>query len=88
MRARNTGNVEDTASGVRPPPKPPEPPALNVADEHLLYTGQHRPCSHTDQMPPVPRPGSQDADRFPSRRGGRLYYADGRVTDLLGKPIP
>lgn len=33
------------------------------------------------------RPGAGDALRLPSRRGDRLHYRDGRVTDLAGNPI-
>ena len=29
--------------------------------------------------PPAPRPGSLDFLEFPSRRGNRLYYRDGRI---------
>lgn len=85
---RLTAHEADRAAGSNLDANPmPERPALNEADEHLLFAGQRRPCSHTDLMPPTPRPGSQDAERFPSRRGARLYYADGRVTDLLGRLI-
>ena len=40
-----------------------------------------------DARPPVERPGAAQAQQHPSRRGDRLYYADGRVTDLHGTPI-
>ena len=35
---------------------------------------------NADRMPPVPRPGSEQATRLPSRMGGRLHWPDGRVT--------
>lgn len=33
------------------------------------------------------RPGALQARQCPSRRGNRLHYPDGRVTDLSGAPI-
>lgn len=33
------------------------------------------------------RPGRDDALLCPSRRGNRLYYRDGRVTDMEGRPL-
>jgi hypothetical protein len=33
------------------------------------------------------RPDAYDYLKHPSRRGDRLYYRDGRVTDLQGNPI-
>lgn len=33
------------------------------------------------------RAGSTDFMQYPSRRGDRLYYRDGRITDLDGNPV-
>jgi hypothetical protein len=36
------------------------------------------------EQPPVFRPGAMDFLQFPSRRGNRLYYRDGRVVIVEG----
>lgn len=45
--------------------------------------------SFTDlYIDPAPlRPNSEDALQYPSRVGQRLYYRDGRITDLSGNPL-
>lgn len=40
-----------------------------------------------DARPPVDRHGAAQAQQHPSRRGDRLYYADGRVTTIAGDPV-
>jgi len=40
-----------------------------------------------DLRSPVDRLGSTQADTFPSRRGNRLFYPDGRITDLNGNSV-
>ena len=55
---------------------------------HLLTSSAtRRAASHADLAPPALRPGAQDFLACPSRIGGRLYYLDGRVTNLDGHPI-
>lgn len=43
-------------------------------------------ASAADLAPRQPRPGSEAALSLPSRVGDRLYWPDGRITDLEGKP--
>lgn len=38
-------------------------------------------------QPLVLRPGADDHQDIPSRSGSRLFFRDGRVTDLAGNPI-
>jgi hypothetical protein len=40
-----------------------------------------------DLRRPVDRAGSRQDAALPSRRGDRLFYADGRVTDLDGQQV-
>jgi hypothetical protein len=44
-------------------------------------------ASAADLAPAAPRAGSEGALELPSRIGGRLFYRNGRVTDLAGNPI-
>lgn len=63
-------------------------PALDLADLHKLCGRGHVLTMGTgDLRTPVDRPGAGQAAAFPSRRGDRLLYADGRVTDLNGNCI-
>lgn len=59
----------------------------NERDRGLLTTSKKRPTSEADLHPCTTRPGSEDFRQHPSRRGDRLYYRDGRVTDLDGNLI-
>jgi hypothetical protein len=45
---------------------------------------QRRAMSDADAHPCTSRAGSEQALGHPSRRGNRLYWRDGRVTDLQG----
>lgn len=47
----------------------------------------HAPMSAADAAPCTARAGAEQALLCPSRRGSRLYWRDGRVTDLSGTPI-
>lgn len=53
----------------------------------LTGSTHQRGLGNADHRPPVPRAGSTDAQQWPSRRGDRLYYTDGRVTLLDGTPV-
>lgn len=54
----------------------------------MLTRGIIRPLmSAADRRPCVERAGGSEALQWPSRRGNRLYYRDGRVTTLDGGPI-
>lgn len=56
-------------------------------DYQMLTSSPARPMSETDKRPaPVRRDGMQFAE-YPSRRGNRLYYRDGRVTDMEGNRL-
>ena len=44
-------------------------------------------ASAADLAPPALRPGAENFLTCPSRIGQRLYYRDGRVTDLQGNTI-
>jgi len=41
---------------------------------------QRLAMGNADKMPPVPRPGSEQATKLPSRMGNRLHWPDGSVT--------
>lgn len=53
----------------------------------LTGCGRYALAGTGDLRPPVPRAGSLQVRQHPSRRGNRLYYPDGRVTDLAGNPL-
>lgn len=60
-------------------------PAHNI---DLLVTGRRQAGLGTgDMRKPIDRAGSELAGRFPSRLGNRLYWPDGRVTDVHGVPL-
>lgn len=50
----------------------------NVAGPRVPIQGHAIPTSIWER-PPAQRPGSMDFLNWPSRRGNRLYYRDGRV---------
>lgn len=64
-----------TAPGSRPSP----------AATPLQHCGPRRYAATNTGRPPVPRPGSEDAARLPSRMGDRLHWPDGRITDALAR---
>lgn len=80
-----------TASGIplrhafRADPSAVAEPGIDTS----LMTGCGRSVAlgSGDARAPVDRPGAAEAQQHPSRRGDRLYYPDGRVTDLSGTPI-
>lgn len=53
----------------------------NVAGPRRLLEGRTLPTSIWER-PPAQRPGSMDFLNWPSRRGNRLYYRDGRIEIL------
>jgi hypothetical protein len=64
--------------------------ALNQQTSNLagprVYVAKAMPDDDTPES--FTKQGSRfDYLRHPSRRGDRLYYSDGRVTDLDGRPI-
>lgn len=67
-----------------------EPPAFALppgVDHHMLTSSPVRSMTEADKRPvPVRRDGMEFA-AYPSRRGNRLYYRDGRVTDIAGNPV-
>lgn len=88
---RTPAATEEPASGVPLRTANKADPSAVCApgtDVHAL-TGRGRlhALGNGDQRSPVDRPGSATAAAFPSRRGSRLYFADGRVTALDGTPI-
>lgn len=57
-------------------------------DIGLLTTSRRQACMGSgDQRKPVDRAGSEQPGQYPSRAGRRLYWPDGRVTDLQGAPL-
>lgn len=67
----------------------PSAACLPGVDVSLLTgCGRRTSLGSGDARPPVQRHGAAQAQQHPSRRGDRLYYADGRVTDLQGHPLP
>jgi hypothetical protein len=54
--------------------------------DHYMLTGRGRvfALGNGDARAPVDRAGSRSDQAFPSRRGDRLFYPDGRITDLNG----
>lgn len=56
---------------------------------HALLTASpvRRASSAADLAPSALRPGATDALACPSRIGSRLYYRDGRTTNLQGDPL-
>lgn len=82
---------QETATGIpvrhayRADPSAACLPGVDVS--LLTGCGRRTSLGSGDKRPPVQRPGAAQADQYPSRRGDRLYYADGRVTDLQGRPL-
>ena len=66
-------------------PTPDDNPLLAAA---VRCGMQRRALSDADAHPCTSRAGSEQALGHPSRRGNRLYWRDGRVTDLHGSPAP
>lgn len=54
-----------------------------VAGPRVLIESRTLPTSIWERAP-APRPGSLDFLEFPSRRGNRLYYRDGRIEIVEG----
>ena len=79
---------DDAAADGTAPSARQQPPAA-AADNPLLAAAvrcgmQRRAMSDADAHPCTSRAGSEQALGHPSRRGNRLYWRDGRVTDLQG----
>ena len=54
--------------------------------KHPAHNSKHyNPAK--DMLAPAARPGADDGLQIPSRVNDRLYFRDGRCTDLAGKPI-
>jgi hypothetical protein len=53
----------------------------------LLISSPARGMTDADKRPPPVRRDGMDFAQWPSRRGNRLYYRDGRVTDMDGNPL-
>lgn len=49
--------------------------------------GRARSMTEADKLPPPIRRDGMVHLQYPSRRGNRLYYRDGRVTDMAGNTI-
>lgn len=69
-----------------------EPAEMRLAPgvERWMLTsspGQARSMTEADKLPPPVRSDGMEHLQHPSRRGNRLYYRDGRVTDMAGNPI-
>lgn len=80
-------DIDNIDSADTTPPTPPtqaaEPP--NPLLSAAVCCGmERRALSHADAHPCTTRAGSEQALAYPSRRGNRLYWRDGRVTDLHG----
>lgn len=80
-------DIDDIDNADTTPPTPPtqaaEPP--NPLLSAAVCCGmERRALSHADAHPCTARAGSEQALAYPSRRGNRLYWRDGRVTDLQG----
>lgn len=65
--------------------EPHAPMHSHVGDHSAASVRRNGHASAADLAPRTPRPGSEDAQRLPSRVGDRLYWPGGRVTDLEGK---
>lgn len=63
---------------------PTLPPGIEFS---LLISSPARSMSDADKRPPPIRRDGLEFAQWPSRRGDRLYYRDGRVTDLAGNRI-
>lgn len=68
---------------------PAELPLTPGIERWMLTSSQGRARSMTeaDKAPAPVRSDGMEFTRHPSRRGNRLYYRDGRVTDMDGNPI-
>ena len=55
----------------------------------FMLTGRGRvfALGNGDARPPVDRAGSRGDQAHPSRRGDRLFFPDGRITDLNGNCV-
>lgn len=70
-----------------PSPAFVRPQLLPGVDFHLLLSSPARSMSDADKRPTPVRRDGMDFAQWPSRRGDRLYYRDGRVTDMDGNRI-
>jgi hypothetical protein len=64
-----------------------QPTLPNGIEFHLLISSPARSMSDADKRPPPVRREGMDFAQWPSRRGNRLYYRDGRVTDMDGNRL-
>lgn len=83
---RRRGQLPPSRFEAPPPAEVPLPPGI---DMRLLTSspGRARSMTEADKAPPPVRRDGLEFHQHPSRRGNRLYYRDGRVTDLEGNPL-
>lgn len=95
LRITERGRI---AIGAAPAPAPAARRGTTTAEglclaegiERWMLTtspGRARSMTEADKLPPPMRRDGQEHLQHPSRRGNRLYYRDGRVTDLAGNPL-
>lgn len=84
---RATGGSKDEAEPSALPKAGNGARAAGAADAAKAEIQEHPPCAGKrhwmgtgDARKPVRRPGSEDAQRLPSRVGNHLHWPDGRVT--------
>lgn len=93
LRSRLRGDEVEPASGVPVRARAVADPAKAAPDLDVRHLHQLTGCTRVaitttaDASPPPDRAGSGHAAQFPSRRGERLYWPDGRITDLQGNAI-
>lgn len=92
LRKVDPASIGDRPSGLpvrggagRADPAAQAVPGTDVS--MMTGCGRRTAMGSGDQRPPRDREGAAEAVQHPSRRGDRLYYADGRVTTLDGTLI-